>query len=93
MNDNKPTWGLEESDEFFQNCSKAFAILASGVVTAILPEGQDGNVELPAGSFFTLYELPILKDRSKEFPVTKIVGIVGNTAGTAPTDAGKDFCF
>ena len=89
-NSGEESWGLEENDEFFQNASKAFAALAAGAVTAILPGGANGNVELPAGSFFTLYEYPILIDSSQNAGVTQITGIVGNAgAGAgAPTGAG-----
>lgn len=85
----KDTWDLAERDAFFVACSKAFAQLSSGEITAILPAGKDGNVELPEGSFFTLYEWPILKDSSQNAGVTQVTGIVGNEQGNAPTGVGK----
>ena len=84
----KATWQLEDRDAFFVACSKAFAQLASGKVTAILPAGQNGDVELPDQSLFTLYEWPILKDSSQNAGVTQVTAIVGNDQDTAPGGAG-----
>ena len=89
-NSNQDSWGVEGNDQFFINASKAFAQLASGAVTAILPGGSDGKTYLPKGSFFTLYEWDILKDSSQNAGVTKDTGIVGNEGegGSAPNGAG-----
>ena len=78
------SWTAEDGADFFINCSKAFALIAQGTVTAVLPAGTDGNVQLPEGSYFTVYEWPILKDPSQNSNVEKVVGLVGNTDGTAP---------
>jgi len=42
-------WAAEDSANFFINCSKAFALIAQGTVTADLPAGADGNVEISTG--------------------------------------------
>jgi len=41
-------------------------------------------VEIPDGSYFTLYEWPILQDPSQNGDVDEVLGIVGNTDATAP---------
>lgn len=70
--------------------SKAFAQLASGNVPVVLPAGGDGKPQLPAGSFFTTIEWPILKDSSQNAGVTQVTAFVGNTNGNAPSnDAGS----
>ena len=83
------SWTTEDGADFFINCSKAFALIAAGTVTAVLPGGSDGNVQLPDGSYFTVYEWPILKDPAQNSNVEKVLGLVGNTGGTTPNGALK----
>ena len=83
------TWELQQQDDFFVACSKAFAQLSSGKIVAILPAGSDGNVEFPADGLFLLYEWPILKDSSQNAGVTQVTGIVGDRQGTTPSGPGK----
>lgn len=69
--------------------SKAVAQLASGNVAVVLPANANGDPELPAGSFFTLYEYDILKDSSQNAGVTKVIAFAGESKGSAPGNAGK----
>ncbi len=82
--DGKETWDTGDYTQFWINASQAFAKIASGVVTAVLPAGSDGNVYLPAESFFTVHEYPILKDSSQNAGVTKVMGLVGSDQETPP---------
>jgi len=70
-------WAAEDSANFFINCSKAFALIAQGTVTADLPAGADGNVEIPDGSHFALYEWPILQRSVSKRPCRRGVGDCG----------------
>ena len=79
------TWTVEDGADMFINCSKAFALIAAGTVTAVLPGGSDGNVYFPEGSYFTDYEWKILKDPAQNSAVTKVVALVGSGDATAPT--------
>ena len=83
------SWTVEDGADFFINCSKAFALIAAGTVTAVLPGDSDDNVQLPDGSYFTVYEWPILKDPNQNGNVDKVLGLVGNTGGTKPNGALK----
>ena len=93
IKDGVETWEeLVDRDAFFVNCSKAFALLATGQVTAVLPAGSDGKPSKPDESFFTIYEWPILSDPSQTPDITTITAYVGNEDGSAPTGDGEPLC-
>ncbi|KAL6720863.1 hypothetical protein ACLMJK_002788 [Lecanora helva] len=81
------SWTTEDGADFFINCSKAFALIVAGTVTAVLPGGSGGNVVFPDGSYFTVHEWPILSDPAQNGNVDKVLGLVGNTEGTKPGGA------
>lgn len=93
MKDGVQTWEpLEDGNNFFINCSKAFALLATGEVTVVLPAGSDGKPSMPAESFFTLYEWPILQDPSQTPDITTVTAYVGNSDGSAPSGDSQTVC-
>ena len=93
MNDGAETWDtLVDGDQFFINCSKAFALLATGLVTAILPADLNGKPYKPVDGLFALYEWLILQDPRQTPDITTIMAYIGNTDGSAPTGDGEELC-
>lgn len=91
--DGVETWDPNvDPSQFFINCSKAFALLASGEVTAVLPAGKDGKPSKPADSYFTDYEWPILQDPKQTPDITRITAFVGNKDGSAPSGDSEELC-
>ena len=79
--DGLETWDTGDYTDFWTNASRAFALLASGAVTAIVPAGNN----LPEGSFWTTIEYPILTDSTQNSHVTSISVLAGTDQAVAPT--------
>ena len=82
--DGLETWQLQDYATFWDNASKAFALLAAGTVTVVLPAGQDRQAYFPKASKWTTIEYPVLTDSSQNSAVTSILALTGTDQEEAP---------